>query len=234
MKKLFTLALATVFLLVGCGDTFVSSSDNTPTPPSLSKKVRTNNGLAKGKIKNQALQLVGDSTTVYLAWKVSDIQTSSIFNFVLTEELDAAGEVIWIFTDPNTTETFYGFTEAGSPQNGQWETGDIVVTLYLPGQAGLTETSVSVSRVDADGVVQETSDTTEPQRGDFFQDLFEFTLPDVTWKKGKSSDRLRLDIHVRDHWMGVGGRHVTKFLIGSDSTKVQTAITFKGSPLNTL
>jgi len=227
VKKLFTLALATVFLLVGCGDTFVSSSNN--APPGLSKKAHTNSGNAKGKAKNQALQIAGDSTTVYLAWSFSDIQTSPTFNFVLTEELDAAGEEIWIFTAPNTTETFYGFTEIGSPQNTKWETGDIVVTLYLPGQSGLTETSVSVSRVDADGVVLETSDTTEAQRGLFFKDLFEFTLSDVAWKNGKNSDRLRLDIHVRDHWTGGGGNHVTKFLIGSDSAKIQTAITFNAN-----
>jgi hypothetical protein len=133
----------------------------------------------------------------YLGGTTSDLSGGNDFNKYL-EESTGSETNVQVGIAGGTTETSYGFTRANVPGLDEFNTGTITVKVKPYSLAtGYIYASVSASRVNASGVVQETSEVSDEQNL-LSTDPYSFVIPSKDWGSGSSTDRLRINYHFRN------------------------------------
>lgn len=143
------------------------------------------------------------STTVYLTQTKSDLGPDTApyrFDKKLLE--DPGDDSIWgVITPAEGGVTCHGFTELGTPNNADWESGaaGVAFTMRNATEGSDLYLKVSVSRVSESGDVLETSPESDERPVPHNQYVtYGFTVPSVDWSAGDASDRLRVNYIFRN------------------------------------
>ena len=140
------------------------------------------------------LLLVGtvSATTFYLDAGNSDLTGGSDFSKNLTTTTSTPS-TLQISVAKGATETSYAWTQAGTPNNADWETGGFTVKVNVTALASTADMNlnVQVDRVNAAGSVQESSATSTNQQLSS-TGVKTFSIASKDWTAGSATDRLRL------------------------------------------
>jgi hypothetical protein len=140
------------------------------------------------------------AVTVYtISTTASDLSGGADFSRELLQSGATSG-TLSISTATNTTETSYGFTEAGDPGVLGSSTGTFTILWRITSGNNNLQGSISLSRVNSSGAVQATSTATAEQQLSAGTKTFTITNPSLgTWAAG---DRLRVNyIHRNSNTM---------------------------------
>lgn len=144
----------------------------------------------------------GWPTTFYLTANSSDLGDGDGTGRFDKDLEESYGSPTWksIIPGSGSSESSYGFTEAGVPNNADWETGNFVVTIYvLPNsESANISLKVRVSRINGSGIVQESSDWSETQTLDIADHQYNFEVPSKNWSSGNASDRMMVIYRFTD------------------------------------
>lgn len=95
------------------------------------------------------------------------------------------------------TETQYGYSNASIPYNAAWPTGNWTVRVYVTTGSSYIYGSVSISRVNSAGTVQQTCTVSgEQQMTNAGSYTFSFT--NLAWTAGAVGDRIRINYLFRN------------------------------------
>lgn len=126
----------------------------------------------------------------------SDLSGGSDFDKELSSGTESANSVT-ARTAGGSTETSYAYTVANVPNNNDWNTGTITVEVNITTANSNVELSMSASRLDSAGSVQETSSATAEQNCGS-TGVLNFTIPSTNWSAGACGDRLRINYIFRE------------------------------------
>ncbi len=160
-------------------------------------------------------------TTFYLGGTNADLSGGASFSKYLEEETESAGSITISRGDNSTFESDYGFTREDIPDNPNWNVGVITVKINVTNVSRNVVMKLSASRINSDGVVQETTDETGEQTLSSIQE-YTFTIPTHNWDEGDESDRLRINYISRGTHAVQGGTVTIE--TGTSSASVETPI----------
>lgn len=128
--------------------------------------------------------------------RIPDLSGGVHFDITLSE-VDEFVDSIVIYNQGDTISTSYLYTETRVPGNNHWPDLPMTVQFHSIGGAGMTWINFSVSRIDENGIVQETSDTSSSVPV-FFNIMNFSTIPAHTWDFGSITDRLQLNYNLKN------------------------------------
>lgn len=167
-------------------------------------------------------------TILYLSSESSDLgngdgdyRFDKAFHEDTSSQSDKSIIVGYIYGSPKTC---YGFTASQVPNNAIWESGKIAVCLSLSAHSGAFAASlrVSVSRVNSVGIVQESSDWSDPVTlpATSAAKIYGFMLPYTEWSTGSTGDRIRVNYEFTASDGGWGA----EVLFNDGNSKIGTSV----------
>ena len=139
--------------------------------------------------------LVGtaSATLFYTNGGASDLTGGADFSKNLTTTTSTPAISQYSFAKSPAIEESYLWTQTGSPNNADWETGGFTVLVNVTALQTTTDLNlnVQVDRVFANGTVRESSATSTEQQLSS-TGIKTFTIASKDWTAGTASDRLRL------------------------------------------
>lgn len=132
----------------------------------------------------------------------SDLSGGADFNDALLPT-SGAFDTIVVSVAASSTETSFGFTAAGTPNNDDWETGQMDIEVEITVANARMGGDVDVSRINSTGTVQETSG-----KAGFISyatiGVKTFRIPSQNWSAGACSDRIRVNYDFINSDLSVG------------------------------
>jgi len=95
------------------------------------------------------------------------------------------------------TETQYGYSNASIPYNAAWPTGNWTVRVYVTTGSSYIYGSVSISRVNSAGTVQQTC-TVSAEQQMTNAGSYTFSFTSLAWTAGAVGDRIRINYLFRN------------------------------------
>jgi hypothetical protein len=158
--------------------------------------------------------------TYYLVSGASDLSGGANFTKLLSQTAETVSTLAVTITK-GTTETDYGFTAAGDPNNADWQTGTITVKIYVTSGSTYIWGSVGADRVGPTGTVIEVGNTSGEQQMTN-AGAYTFTIASKDWTAGNATDRLR----IRYNWRNTrsNGTAGVTFRLGTTDAQVTTSL----------
>jgi PKD repeat protein len=124
----------------------------------------------------------------YLRKTNSDLTWGEDFDYKLLTTT-AGEDTLAISLAKSATETSFGYTDLGIPNNADWETGTFTVKVKVTNNNSYIYGSIRVDRISAAGATVESSTTTAEQS--FASDAtYTFTVASKNWTAGTIGDRI--------------------------------------------
>jgi len=163
--------------------------------------------------------------TFYLSKLTSDLNAGGDFNVKLLEIVDEAESYHDAVVLAGDIEGVYAFTEPNVPYDSSWPAGSLQVKVDFALGSDDLYVSVSGSRVDASGDVQETTAATAEQEI-ITSGVWTFDIPSYSWAAGNVGDRLRINYRIRNDELGGGA--TVRFLTGKADSNVGHSLDLHG------
>jgi hypothetical protein len=159
--------------------------------------------------------------TYYLRNTASDLTWGEDFDYKLLTSTAVEATSVISFAK-SATETSFGYTDLGVPDNADWETGTFVVKVKVTAENTNIWGSIRVDRISASGATVESSTTTAEQQ---FSSIatYTFTVASKDWTAGTSGDRIAVAYIFRNAKNSV--QTVTISFNTSDSSVVTSVTT---------
>ena len=158
--------------------------------------------------------------TYYLSGTDSDLSGGADFNKKLLGSAETAG-TITVSLAKNATETSYAFSEAGNPNNADWNTGGVTVEVYVTTRSPDVYLNVRADRVNSSGALQESS-TSPGEQNLAATGLYTFNIASMDWAAGAAGDRIRIAYIFRNN--NTKSTRSVDIQTGTTDTQVITSI----------
>jgi PKD repeat protein len=144
------------------------------------------------------ISTVSATTTFYLNSGNSDLTGGADFSKNLTTSTSTPSTLQMSIVKA-ATETQYAWTQAGIPNNADWETDGFTIRLNVTAVSTSTDIhiNVQVDRVFANGTVRESS-ATSTERDITAAGLYTYSIASKDWSAGTATDRMRVRYLIRN------------------------------------